>query len=89
MIFSTNIVLWCTVALVIRKIKMWNVDVRTTDDRRRTKSDDNSSHGLKARWAKKSAVNVVDGRQAKTRKKEDEILIVHCCFSVSQNELKF
>ena len=26
---------------------------RTTDDRRRTKSDDNSSHGLKARWAKK------------------------------------
>ena len=23
------------------------------------------------------------------RKKEDEILIVHCCFSVSQNELKF
>jgi hypothetical protein len=24
-----------------------------TDDRRRTKSDDNSSHGLKARWAKK------------------------------------
>jgi hypothetical protein len=29
------------------KIKMWNVDGR------RTKSDDNSSHGLKARWAKK------------------------------------
>ena len=28
------------------KIKMWNVDGRTTDDRRRTKSDDNSSHGL-------------------------------------------
>ena len=27
------------------KIKMWNVDGRT-------KSDDNSSHGLKARWAK-------------------------------------
>ena len=25
---------------------------RTTDDRRRTKSDDNSSPGLKARWAK-------------------------------------
>jgi hypothetical protein len=35
------------------KIKMWNVDGRTTDDRRRTKSDDNSSPGLKARWAKK------------------------------------
>ena len=35
------------------KIKMWNVDVRTTDDGRRMKSDDNSSHGLKARWAKK------------------------------------
>ena len=34
------------------KIKMWNVDGRT-DDRRRTKSDDNSSLGLKARWAKK------------------------------------
>jgi hypothetical protein len=30
-----------------------------------------------------------DGRQAKNRKKRDEILIVHCCFSVSQNELKF
>ena len=31
-----------------------------------------------------------DGRQAKNRKKGgDEILIVHCCFSVSQNELKF
>ena len=30
------------------KIKMWNVE-----DGRRTKSDDNSSHGLKARWAKK------------------------------------
>ena len=28
------------------KIKMWNVDGRT-------KSDDNSSNGLKARWAKK------------------------------------
>jgi hypothetical protein len=28
------------------KIKMWNVDGRT-------KSDGNSSHGLKARWAKK------------------------------------
>ena len=26
---------------------------RTTDDRRRTKSDGNSSHGLKVRWAKK------------------------------------
>ena len=36
------------------KIKMWSVDGRTTDDRRRTKSDDNSSPGLKARWAKKS-----------------------------------
>jgi hypothetical protein len=29
------------------------------------------------------------GRQAKNRKKGDEILIVHCCFSISQNELKF
>jgi hypothetical protein len=28
--------------------------------------------------------------EAKNRKKGgDEILIVHCCFSVSQNELKF
>ena len=25
------------------------------------------------------------GRQAKDRKKGDEILIVHCCFSISQN----
>ena len=30
-----------------------------------------------------------DGRQAKNRKRGDEILIVHCCFNVSQNELKF
>jgi hypothetical protein len=30
-----------------------------------------------------------DGHQAKNRKKGDEILIVHCCFSISQNELKF
>ena len=29
------------------------------------------------------------GRQAKNRKRGDEILIVHCCFSISQNELKF
>ena len=36
---------------------------RTTDDRRRTKSDDNSSHGLKARWAKKG------GRSHKIEKK--------------------
>ena len=28
-----------------------------------------------------------DGRQAKNRKRGDDILIVHCCFSVSQNEL--
>jgi hypothetical protein len=25
----------------------------------------------------------------KVEKRGDEILIVHCCFSVSQNELKF
>jgi hypothetical protein len=31
----------------------------------------------------------MDGHQAKNRKKVDEILIVHCCFSVSQIELKF
>ena len=30
-----------------------------------------------------------DGRQAKNRKRGDEILILHCCFSISQNELKF
>jgi hypothetical protein len=30
-----------------------------------------------------------DGRQAKNRKRGDEILIAHCCFSVSKNELKF
>jgi hypothetical protein len=29
-----------------------------------------------------------DGRQAKNRKRGDEILIVHCCFSISQNEFK-
>jgi hypothetical protein len=30
-----------------------------------------------------------DGCQAQNRKRGDGILIVHCCFSVSQNELKF
>ena len=30
-----------------------------------------------------------DGHQAQNRKRGDEILIVHCCFSVIQNELKF
>jgi hypothetical protein len=30
-----------------------------------------------------------DGHQAQNRKRGDEILIVHCCFNVSQNELKF
>jgi hypothetical protein len=30
-----------------------------------------------------------DGRQAQNREKGDDILIVHCCFSVSQNVLKF
>jgi hypothetical protein len=30
-----------------------------------------------------------DGHQAKNRKRGDEMLIVHCCFSISQNELKF
>jgi hypothetical protein len=28
-------------------------------------------------------------RLCKLEKRGDEILIVHCCFSVSQNELKF
>jgi hypothetical protein len=41
------------------KIKMWNVDGRTTDDRWRTKSDDNSSPGLKTRWAKKYLIFVL------------------------------
>jgi hypothetical protein len=27
-----------------------------------------------------------DGREAKNRKKGDEILIVHCCFSISQTQ---
>jgi hypothetical protein len=30
-----------------------------------------------------------DGREAKNGKRGDEILIVHCCFSIGQNELKF
>ena len=30
-----------------------------------------------------------DGRQAKNWKKRDAILIVHCCFSICQNEVKF
>ena len=30
-----------------------------------------------------------DGHQAQNRKRGDEILIVHCWFSASQNELKF
>ena len=35
------------------KCEMLTDGRRTTDDKRRTKSDDNSSPGLKARWAKK------------------------------------
>jgi hypothetical protein len=31
----------------------------------------------------------IDGHQAKNRKKGDAILIAHCGFSISQNELKF
>ena len=30
-----------------------------------------------------------DGHQAKNRKKGDAILIVYCCFSICQNEVKF
>jgi hypothetical protein len=30
-----------------------------------------------------------DGRKAQNRKQRDGILIDHCCFSVSQNDLKF
>jgi hypothetical protein len=30
-----------------------------------------------------------DGRKLKIEKRGDEILIVHCCFSIGQNELKF
>ena len=30
-----------------------------------------------------------DGAKLKIEKRGDEILIVHCCFSISQNELKF
>jgi Zn-finger protein len=30
-----------------------------------------------------------DGHQAKNKKKGDEIWIVHCCFSIRQNKLKF
>ena len=33
--------------------------------------------------------SIQDGRQAKNRKRGDEISIVHYCFSISQNELKF
>jgi hypothetical protein len=36
------------------KCEMLTDGRRTTDDRRRTKSDDNSSHGLKVRWARKA-----------------------------------
>jgi hypothetical protein len=32
---------------------------------------------------------IIGQHQAQNRKRGDEILIVHCCFSVSQNELKF
>jgi hypothetical protein len=33
--------------------------------------------------------NLQMAAKLKIEKKGDEILIVHCCFSVSQNELKF
>jgi hypothetical protein len=32
--------------------------------------------------------SIQDGHQAKNRKRGDEILIVHCCFSISKNELQ-
>jgi hypothetical protein len=102
-------------------------DGRTTDDRRRTLSGDNSSHDPMVRWAKNECTRLAvasdkayhhwanwnqtlvewslddslpnwclviptsnqDDHQAKNRKRRDEILIVHCCFSISQNELKF
>ena len=40
-------------------------------------------------WPPSKIVSGDPDCQAKNRKKGDEILIVHCCFSISQNELKF
>jgi hypothetical protein len=34
-------------------------------------------------------LNVIFSAKLKIEKRGDEILIVHCCFSISQNELKF
>jgi hypothetical protein len=45
--------------------------------------------GMVLGWPPSKIVFNQDGRQAKNRKKGDEILIVHCCSSISQNELKF
>jgi hypothetical protein len=90
-------------------------------DGRRTKSNGNSSHGLKARWARKASVSfkssslkplnlikpnlavmvprwtplkiVSDSPALHSRwlllLKIEISSIVHCCFSISQNELKF
>jgi hypothetical protein len=61
----------------------YNVKCWRMDDRRRTKSDGNSSHGLKARWAKKKgALDSLTQVIKLNRKKGDDILIVHCCFSI-------
>jgi hypothetical protein len=47
------------------------------------------NYSLSCSWPPSKIVFNQDGRQAKNRKKGDEILIVHCCSSISQNELKF
>ena len=45
--------------------------------------------GMVLGWPPFKSVSMIpisnqDGRQAQNRKRGDEILIVHCCFSVSQ-----
>jgi hypothetical protein len=58
-------------------------------DGRWTKSDGKKHKNDEYKqWTTKKTNNQA-GRHAKNRKRGDEIVIVHCCFSISQNELKF
>jgi hypothetical protein len=40
-------------------------------------------------WGRWSRLPTKMAAKLKIEKRGDEILIVHCCFSISQNELKF
>jgi hypothetical protein len=68
---------WFKLALWLQR--SWLKCEKLTDGR--TFSGDNSSPDLWVRWATCTKLKI--------EKRGDAILIVHCCFSISQNELKF